>query len=252
MSRPISLLLALALMPALAWAGEEKEKKTKELTDPTEILQKVDAAAKAVTTASYDVKLKADVDGAPQFDTFGGRVIISGWDYRLPTKWFVDLRTTPPNGTEPQRITSGGDGETFYVTDHRNKKAYEDIDPNVLGSFVRLLVPAWTIEFVVAEPFTDEINGKVKELKGSKVIGGVDCYEIYVVYSTPGAPAATWYFSKHDFLPRGRIDERKLEDGRTYHQERMLSNLVVDSKLEEDVFKLKLPEGYTKTDEFAP
>lgn len=252
MKRAICLLMALSLMPALARAGDEKKKETKDLTDPTEILKKVDTACKAIKAASYDLSLKAMVADQEQFSKFEAKVIISGCTGRRPDKSFIDLRTAPPKATEIQRITSGGDGDMFYVIDHRNKKAYEDLDPNVIGSFGRLLNGAVMIEFVIGEPFTDEINGKVKEFKGSKVIGGVDCYEVYVVYNTPGDNAATWYFSKKDFLPRGRIDETKLRDGRPWHQEKMLSNLLAEPKLDDDDFKVKLPEGYTKTDDFAP
>ena len=164
----------------------------------------------------------------------------------------MEIETGVPDSTETRRVTSGGDGEMFYVTDHQAKKAYEDIDPAVVGSFGRLLRPALMIEFLHDTPFTDEINGRSREFKGSKVINGVDCYQIHVVYTREDAPPSTWCFGKKDFLPRQRIDEFTLQNGEKFTQTRTLANLVADPKLDPDTFKLKLPEGYTKTDDFAP
>ncbi len=106
------------------------------------------------------------------------------------------------------------------------------------------------IEFLFETPFTDEIKGKKQELKGSKEINGVDCYEVHVVYATD--QIATWCFSKKDFLPRRRVDEGKTRDGRAYRADKTIAKLIADPKLDKDAFKLKLPDGYTKTDDFAP
>ena len=146
-----------------------------------------------------------------------------------------------------------GDGDLFYVVDHQNKKAYEDIDPAVIGSFGRFLQPMPMIEFLHETPYSDEINGKSRELKGFKEINGVDCYEIHVVYTAENAPPTIWFFGKEDFLPRCRVDEVMVEQGpEKFTQKRILANVVADPKLPADVFKLKLPDGYTKTDDFAP
>ena len=136
----------------------------------------------------------------------------------------------------------------FYVVDHAAKKAYEDIDPQVIGSFGRTIQGAYMIEFVHATPFEHEIQGAKKELRGSEVVGGEDCYKLYVEYAQQNAPAALWSFSKKDFLPRRRID--------TYPNgvsvQKTITNLKADPKLPDEAFTLKLPEGYTKTDDFAP
>ena len=184
-------------------------------------------------------------------------MILSGFAYGAPEKSFIDAKTTAPGSTEVRWITGGGDGEMFFVVDHQAKKAYEDLDPQVIGSFRRTLYVGLMIEFLVDEPFGHEINGKSKELRGSKEINGVDCYEVHVVYATESEQSATWYFSKKDFLPRRRIDEftprgDRMPDGRKFRQQKTISNLVVDPKLDKDTFKLKLPEGYAKTDDFAP
>jgi len=63
---------------------------------------------------------------------------------------------------------------------------------------------------------------------------------------------ATWYFSKKDFLPRGRIDTFRQEGQPEAGQKKLLKNLKADPNIDEKAFALQLPEGYTKTDDFAP
>ena len=107
------------------------------------------------------------------------------------------------------------------------------------------------LEFVHPTPFSDEINADKKELTGSKKIGGEDCYEVHVVYAG-GRAEAIWHFSKTDFLPRARHDIFTTPAGEKGGQQRILTDLVVDPKFDKDAFKLTLPKGYTKTDDFAP
>jgi hypothetical protein len=138
------------------------------------------------------------------------------------------------------------------LIDHAKKTAYVDIDPAVLGSAGRLLGTFTTVEFVHPSPFSDEINGKKAELKGSRTVGGEDCYEIHVVYANE-AQQATWCFSKKDFLPRCRIDRFDRGEGQEPTvREKSITQLVVDPKFDKDPFKFELPEGYTQVDDFAP
>ncbi|MFH1416981.1 MAG: hypothetical protein ABII12_01655 [Planctomycetota bacterium] len=262
MKRVMCWLLCLALLPAAAWAddkdkkGEDKkgaeEKKSGELTDPIEILKKADAACKAVKAVKYDLRYEVTLDGKPQIGKYEAKAIFSGFVDGASEKSLVDVKYSEPESKEVRHVTAGGDGEMFFVMDHKEKKAYEDMDPAVVGSFGRVLQGAAMIEFLFDEPFSDEINGKSRELKGSKEIAGEGCYVVYVVYQAEQAPKTTWFFSKKDFLPRCRIDERTLRGGEKWVQKKTLSNVVADPRLDKDAFKLKLPKGYTKTDDFAP
>lgn len=249
MKSTLCLLVGLALASSVAYADE---KKAGELTDPVEILKKVDAAAKAVKSVRYDVTYEADGAGASRMSKLQGSVVESGFSRGAPEKYLIDVDVTMAGSSEPRKISGGTDNDLFFVVDHASKKAYEDIDPAVMGSAGRALRAAMMTEFVADAPFTDEINGKSQELKGSKTVGGEECYEIHVVYASERAPQATWYFSKRDFLPRRRIDHYTQGDNQTGTATRTITNLVVDPKIDGNAFKLKLPEGYTKTDEFAP
>jgi len=248
-TRKILLVLGLALTPFAAWS--EEEKKSGELTDPVEILKKVDEATKAVKAVQYDVEFEGTGAAAARAAKGEGTYLFTGVVGTRPQKYRADIKIKRPDSEEVQHLTGGSDGDVYFLIDHANKKAYEDIDPAVIGTIGRPLQAGLMVEFVHETPFTDEINATKHELRGSKTIGGEDCYEIHVGYANQ-AQEATWYFSKKDFLPRGRIDFFRVPNQPEGGQQKFLKNLKVDPPIDADAFKLKLPEGYTKTDDFAP
>lgn len=243
-----ALVVGLCLTCTTAWGVEPKDK---ELTDPIEILKKVDAAAKAVKAVKYKATFRGLGAVAARVPPTEGTVILSGWNFNEPQKFFCDAKFKRTGSSEDGWVTVGGDGEEYFVIDHATKTAYVDLDPAVMGSTGRPAQNLFMLEFVHPTPFSDEINGQKQELKGSKVIGGVDCYEIHVVYAS-GTQRAIWHFSKKDFLPRARRDIYKLPSGEEASQERIITDLQIDPKLPDDALKFKLPEGYKKTDDFAP
>jgi hypothetical protein len=281
MKRSLSLVLVLSLVCAAASAQEkpargtpdkpkksmakkskqEARRKDKEKAatagDPLDILRKVDAAAKALNAVRYDVVVETTgaaeaIAGKTKASITATGAAPAGSGQPLPERFVIEAEITLPEKKETRRITGGSDGEVFYIIHHDEKKAYVDIDPAVLGSAGRELARAMMIEFLHPTPFDDEINGRSRELLGSKMIGDEDCYEIHVVYASEQAPEAVWYFSKRDFLPRCRVDKFTLPDGRKGAIKKTITRLEVEPKLDGDAFVLKLPEGYTKTDEFAP
>lgn len=249
MKRTLCLLSALVLAPLAGYAGDEEPG---ELTDPTQILEKVDAAAKAVKAIKYDVVFEATGMRVRQLggiQKIEASYIVSGFVGGAPEKYVVNAKMFRTGAKEPRRVTAGTDNDMFYIVDHQGKIAYEDLDPAVMGRAGAVVQLAGMIEFVHPTPFSDELNGKSRELKGSEKVGDEDCYIVHVVYAAPQAPQGTWSFSKKDFLPRRRID---VTGGPGNTQIKTITNLVIDPKVDDEVFKLKLPEGYSKTDDFAP
>ena len=249
MKRTICLMLGLSITAVTAWAGDTKPG---ELTDPVEILKKVDAACKAVKAVKYDATGSATGAMARRVGSFEASLVLSGFLQNAPEKYKFDLKFTLTGAPEPIHISGGTDNDMFYVIHHKDKKAYEDIDPAVMGQAGRVIGQIMIGEYLYPEPFRDEINAKSQELKGSQVIGGEDCYEVHVVYQSEQAPEATWCFSKKDFLPRQRVDSYTFPSGEKGTRTRTVTKVVVDPKLPDGFFKLRLPEGYTKTDDFAP
>jgi len=254
----IRRIIASTMAPAamMAWslcaAPVVADDKPEEMTDALEIVKKVDAAAKEVETAQFHVEFSGQGDFADRIGQLSGDYIIQGWQENAgPKRFFADVKVSAPGLAPRTHLTVGADGENFYLIDHAEKKAYEDIDPNVVGRRGRMVMGGAMFEFVHPTPFSDEINAKKLELMGSKDVEGEPCYEVRVNYSVNDSEAV-WCFSKNDFLPRSRFDKIELPSGEKGGRLRIISKLDVNPKVEDDAFKLKMPEGFEKIDDFAP
>lgn len=250
MNRILCLTLT-ALLAAPAFAADDQPA-TNELTDPVEILRKMDAAAKAISSVSYDTEFTGAGELAKHLPSGKASVVMEGWGGdRFPKKFHVDVEGRLPGAADAKHYTGGCDGENYYLVDHADKTVYEDIDPKVMGAAGQLVTAPVMIEFVHESPFNDEINGKNQTLKGSEKIGDVDCYVIALEYAN--APqSTTWYVGKKDFLPRCRTDRFEQPNVGTIEIRRTLTNVVPSPKIGEDTFKLKVPDGFKKSDDFAP
>ncbi len=226
-----------------------------DLTDPVEILKKVDAAAKAVKTVSYHARFGAEGAAAKQTPTMEGDVIfVAGeGDSMMPGKMCVDVKVKMPDSEEVRSIKVGSNGEDFYLIEHKDKTVYADMDPAVLGRGGQMAQALLMIEFIHPTPFSDEINAEKTELLGSVKIGDEDCYHIRVNYKNANNQVAEWYMSKKDFLPRRCDRISPMRDGNgTRHTHLILTKLDANPKIDDKTFTLTKPEGYTLSDDFAP
>lgn len=213
-----------------------------------EILQKVDQTIKAVSAVRYKVK-STPTGVATNFVAPGeGSVVLVGWNGQMPEKFLIQAKGQREG--KPVDVTGGGDGEGFYLIDHAGKKAYQDIDPAVMGSSRSTLFVLAMFEFVHDAPFDDELKADTVELVGTADVAGVECNEIRVVYAG-GQGETHWFFAKSDSLPRRRVQKFTSPQGEGAI-ERTIVDLEVDPQLPEGLFAFKLPEGYQKIDDFAP
>ncbi len=248
MHRIVCLSAILGVMTTMAFAGEKSE-----LTDPVEILKKADAAAKAVTSVSYDLVAEGTGAAKGRMGKLEGSYVLVGFADGLPKKFRAKFKSKHGDTGEIQDKTIGGDGENYYVVDHVTKTVYQDMDPTVLGSSLRVAGAGFFAEFTHPNPFSDELKGKSHKLMGSKSVNGEDCYEVFVEYDTSRGQKAVWCFSKKDFLPRSRKDIFAFPGGEEGGIMKTLSNLKIDPKLVDKVFQIgKTPEGYKESDDFAP
>lgn len=257
MRRVILHAMIWTLGCAAVWAQDAATKPkpaaaTGELTDATEILRKADDASKAVDSIKYTAKTKGLGADEAKIPVVEGTVYLHGYKSGRPEKVRYEAKVTVPESAEVREFIMGNDGNEYFLIDPSKKIAYVDIDPAVVGSAGRMVGGLTMMEYVHDTPFSDEINGKIKELKGSEKVGTEDTYHIYVQYSQEGQEA-DWYFSKKDFLPR-RVDRKFAAQGDRPAGGRQLivTSLTVAPKSEKDPFKFDLPEGYTKSDDFAP
>jgi len=243
-------MMILGMFTALA-AGQDPAKKSADLSDPVEILKKADAACKAVEYIQYTASVKGDGAAEKFVPNASGTVVLKGRKKDVPAQNRFEAKVQRPGSSDVSEITVGSDGKTYYLIDAKEKKVYEDIDPQVVGNSGRGVRGLTMAEYLHPEPFSDEIKGTKQELKGSTKIGDEDCYQIHVTY-TEGGQEADWYFSKKDFLPR-RVDRFfSAPTGEKGSSQLIVTKLTVDPKIDKDPFKLIVPEGFTKIDDFAP
>ncbi len=249
MRRTVCVLAAVAFA-ATAWAQDAS--KGAKLTDPVEILKKADEASKPIksfrSTATWE-GLHGDAERAPKMT---GKVIAAPAPEGKQALMRTEAKVTRPGSSDVEEVTVGCDGNEYYVIDGKNKKAYVDLDPGVMGSFRRTAGALRMQEYGHETPFQDEINGKVKEFKGIEKVGDEECYHVYVEYSQQGL-VTDWWFSTKDFLPR-RADRVRTnpENGQKGGGKLVVTGLEVNPKFEEKDFKVTIPEGYTKVEDFAP
>jgi len=240
-----------------------------------DLLKKSADSVKKVKSASY----KADYTGTGWVAAFvadvRGTAIIGGrseWDVAR-FRCDVKLRKPRPDdedkdesgeaksesqglwSDEVKSFTAGCDGDVYFLIDPQAKIAYQDMDPAVLGADSRNLQRVILPEFSADEPFKEALEAESVEIAGSESVAGEDCHRVTVKTGEPSPAAVDWYISKKDYLPRKVVrtyNNRSDPEGSPGTTELTISQLVVNPKLKADPFKLVLPSGFKKTEEFAP
>lgn len=247
MMRPVLLVgltLCLTAMPTVA--AQDQDQAPAPSDEVIDILKKVDAAAKAVKAVSYHGRIEEAGRFCSTLSLVEGDVLMVGDGVRpQPSKCRVASRTKLVGSDQVREMTIAYDGETVWVLDATDKKAYQSTEPDVLGPVGKSAL-AWLmmIEFVHPTPFSDEINAEKAELKGETKVGDEECYHIHVKYRDARGLESAWYVSKKDYLPR-RVDRlRPTLEGDMSVRTLIVTDLVVDPELTDGSFKLVVPEGF--------
>ena len=240
----------------VASSGDEDVSKVKAATKSAssagrEVLERSASALKKIKAVTY----QADYGATGWIKEFVPQVtasVILGtrskWDI---DPFYCDLKLKKYESEEVLDFRVGSDGDVFFFIDPRKKMAYEDMDPLVLGDHSRDFQRPLMRAFAAPNPFEDELKSDSIEIKGDAVVNGVSCVEVLVKSADP--PDLLWAISKDDFLPRRVLrtyPNRRDPEGESGTTELTIKDLKVNPKFPNDPFQLRVPEGYTKTDEF--
>jgi outer membrane lipoprotein-sorting protein len=250
--RPVMKRLVIAIvMLILVFGGTAAH--DEQDPDPVEILKKADAAIKEVSGVAYTAKSTPTGIAENFVSAAEGEAVVIGWrdDWGQPEKYYVHITTTQQGSDEPLELTGGGNGEMFFLIDHSAKKAYEDMDPNVMGSSGNTLQGFGMREFVHDHPFDDEINAETVTYEGIETVNGEECHKILVEYPQPNQKS-TWFFDTDDYLPRRRVQHFSMGDRGEGTIAIEIVKLEINPEVDASTFVLKLPEGYEQIDDFAP
>lgn len=237
--------LALA-MPATVIAGESAA------LDAAGVMRNTEAAIKQLKAVEYRFEQRNHGETLETLPRMEGRVVLAGATKNMfVEKFHLDTKIRKPGESEPTRLRAGADGNIVYLFDDKQKKVYADIDPAVLGSQSFTIMETVIGNFLAADPFEYEKKAEKIELKEVTKVGDEECYPIRFKFGG-GKYEFAWFVSKRDWLPR-RIDWLfQGPDGGTVGASTILTELRTNPKFETDPFQLKVPEGYTQTDDFAP
>lgn len=245
---------ALALSLSSIAFAQDAPKKEADLTDAKEVLKRADAAAKAVKVIKYTAVGKGFGADEPRRPTVEGSAVFGGWLGSGPAKYRFEVKVRKPGATDATEYTAGTDGEIVYLVDASAKTVYADIDPAVLGSNGRFARSILLGKLVDPDAFKDELAAEKSELKGTVSVEGHQCYQVYVDFG-PDRGEVVWYVSKSDFIPRKTERIFPQANGEKGGRQVTLTNVVINPRPPADgidPFALVVPEGFKKTDDFAP
>jgi hypothetical protein len=242
--------IALLGLPALAEDPAPAAAAPVRNPQALEILKGADRAAKAVDSVRYSGSVTSSGAATAFVPAAEGETAAEGWLGFMPKRFLTRVKTTKPGTGEVVELSGGGDGDLYYLIDHAAKKVWVDMDPGVMGNTGRPVAGFGMAEFLHETPFDDELNADTVELLAEQEVGGEPCHQVRVVYAG-GQGESIWFFSKNDSLPRRRI--RKFEaQGNAGEIQMTVTKLEVNPKFDAAAFAVKVPEGYTKIDDFAP
>ncbi len=230
--------------------AQDAEKKNSQSTDAKATLERVSEALKKTPMVSYRAEYKVSGWVTQFVPNMEGQIVVGQQSKHKLQRYYCQLKIQKAGSSEVREFTAGCDGENFFIIDPKTKTAHQDIDPGVIGA------DSWATMFVMIPEFgaPDALDKLIKtakkvEIVGEKKVGEEDCLEIRIQADDP--QDATWTVSKKDYLPR-RITSVIEMGGKEASTDLMLHDFKVNPTFAKSPFELVVPEGYKKTDEFAP
>lgn len=251
----LGLFIAVAVGATDASVGEtaeppEKTEEKSELGKATVILKKAEAALKKIKLAQYKAKYKGTAWVTAYVPSMEGSATLGELSEHDIARFRCDVKITPTGSSETIELSAGSDGDIYYLIDPKTKTVYADMDEAVLGTHSRNVQRVLLGEFVAKEPLAEDLKAEKVELKEAVEIGGEPCYQVHVTRSE--AQGLIWYISKKDYLPR-RVDRLyKNPEGELGTTQLEVFELVAKPTFNMAPFRLAVPPGFSKTDEFAP
>ena len=247
---PALLVVCLAAGPVAGQPEETSGKAGHELRDARQIVEKAAAALKEVKQARYKARYFGTGWIRVVTPDIEGRVIVGEPSEYDIVRFQCDVKMTPSRSSETVELVAGSDGELFYVIDRQRKLVYADADEAVLGTRGRDPRRVVMYTFVSENPLAKLIETEDLVLRDDVEVGGEPCYAIESV--RPDSRASTLYVSKKDFLPR-RVDSKLQHETYGAASTKLeISDLAVTLECRPEAFQLTVPEGFTRTNDFAP
>ena len=162
----------------------------------------------------------------------------------LPGEYFVrvSIDSCWAAGGIPFPSTYALDGESIYSLNESDSifrtGLVSDGAEDLLNFNSRMLI----LEFVIDDPFKDEIHADTISLLGTETVTGVECDVLLVGYAG-GATSAMWFLGTEDHLPR-KVERYYDYNGQAGTMILELDNIDILEGFEESHFVLTPPDGF--------
>lgn len=223
----------------------EGEYELKGISDEArELFLAADKATKAVSSAKYDCVRESTGAQASKASTVKVHVILATYEDGSLNIAVSGFAYSTGKG-EPRITKSKG-----AMTVEGAVRIDYTSEAIILGpANVQVLQPlsaGIVQEFGHPTPFSkDEINAAAAVVEGTAFVGEVLCDVVWVDYGPmANNTKARWYFGTEDHLPR-RVERLRPIDGRAGALVQTLYNLKVNFDVEESMFAIDRPEGFT-------
>ncbi len=209
-----------------------------------ELFLAADKATKSVASAKYDCVREATGALAAKVATVKVHVLLASYEDGSLNIAVSGMSYGMKEG-QPHIVKSKGamTAEGAVRIDYTSEAIIEG-PANVQA--LQPLSAAIVQEFGHPAPFSkDEINAAAATVEGTAFVGEVLCDVVWVDYGPEANNAqARWYFGTEDHLPR-RVERLRPVDGRAGALVQTLYNLKVNFDVEESMFAIDRPEGFT-------
>lgn len=229
--------------------AEEPPKKAGPSPEALEFAKKTADALLAAKTVVYKANYKPSGWVAKEVPAVEGSATVGDQSKNKIDAFVVNVKIHKTDSEDVVELSAGSDGNEYFLIDAKAKTCYKDMDPAVLGAQGRNLQRIVLRDFAAPEPLANVIKSGEIELRGDVKVGDEDCRELYMKHRDTGT--AVWAVSKKDFLPRKVTRMIKNDQGEAT-TELLISDLVVNPQFIRNPFDMVCPEGFKKTDEFAP
>lgn len=243
-----AVVMFLCAGPMLATA-QELPKKDGPSAEAMEFAKKTADALVTAKVVTYKATYTPTGWVAKEVPTVEGTATVGDQSKQKVDVFVVNVKIRKAGSEDVAELSAGSDGNEYFLIDPKSKTCYKDLDPAVLGANTRNLQRIVLRDFGVPDPLAGVMKNGEIELRGEVKVGNEDCRELYMKSRDTGT--AVWAVSKKDFLPRKVTRLIKNEQGEA-STELVFSDLVVNPQFIRNPFEMICPEGYKKTDEFAP
>ena len=237
-----------------------------DVEDPKRILHEADQAIRKVRSLSYE----ASYQGVGSFSTYSptatGHVRLSKLETNNPLKAKLYARGDfiPTGSADVQPFLVAFDGKTVKkIRANQQALVYKTIAGNdpaerslgfVTGFFGGGAYSLLMLEYILDDPFAQQLSAFVVEYEGRSAVNGVLCHVVYLEYSRDSKRTTRerWFFGVKDYLPR-KLEQITVNDkGRYGAYVLSISDLRVNVFLSDGAFQIRPPKGYAITPYRAP